>query len=44
MSEDKEKEVQDQKQADELAPEDLEKTVGGAYDAFLNIGGIKGEG
>jgi Type VI secretion system effector, Hcp len=32
-----------QKQAPELTNEDLEQTVGGAYDAFLKIDGIKGE-
>jgi hypothetical protein len=43
MSEGKEKEVQDQKQADELAPEDLEKAVGGAFDSYLNFDDPKGE-
>jgi hypothetical protein len=37
MSEGNEKEVQEQKQAEELAPEDMEKAVGGAFDAFLTF-------
>ena len=32
-----EKEIQEQKQAEELAPEDMEKAVGGAFDAYLTF-------
>jgi hypothetical protein len=39
MSEEKE----NKKQSEELSPEELEKVTGGAYDAFLNLDGIKGE-
>ena len=37
MSEGKEKEVEEQKQAEELAPEDMEKAVGGAFDTYLTF-------
>jgi hypothetical protein len=43
MSEGKEKEVQDQKQAGELAPEALEKAVGGAFDTYMTFDPPKGE-
>jgi hypothetical protein len=43
MSEGKENDVQDQKPAEELAPEDLEKAVGGAFDTYLNFNNPKGE-
>ena len=43
MSEGTENEVQDQKQTEELSPEDLEKTTGGAFDAFLTFGAPKVE-
>jgi hypothetical protein len=43
MSEGKEKEVQEQKQAEELAPEDLDKTVGGAFDTYMQFQEYKGE-
>jgi hypothetical protein len=38
MSEGKEKEIEvEEKQAEELSPEDLEKTTGGAFDTYLTF-------